>query len=269
MDFLVSFIDRIMNMFVKRDGLDEVPAEHVEQQVASQPQPQPEPEQAADRQEALQRQEEKKVNITGINLKFMGGTHQIKGMEVKGSTFDIRIPFNNRIGNENLPDNLKGPNVVLSKITVDPPFRLVDVSPALPAQVEYLAKVVFTLRIAAPDMNWEGPMNVSLTSEPSNNVTVSIKTVTLHYKDKSVELEDSGVTSSMQKSQTFKQNVQLYKIISFGDEVGKVEVNEPFQIVSTDPALPIKADRKDSYIMGIYMKCPEFSYAGDLDIKFS
>ncbi len=256
-----------MDMFVKKGGIDEVPAEHVEQQAQMQQGPQPE-EKAAE-EKAPEQPAQKKVTITGINLRFMGGSHQIKGMEVSADAFEIRIPFNNRIGNENLPDNLKGPKIVLSKITVDPPFRIIDISPALPAEVEYLGKVVFTLKIAAPNMNWEGPMNVSLTSEPSNNITISIKKVTLHHADKTVELEDSGVTSSMQKSQTFKQNLQLYKIISFGDEVSRIEVNEPFAIASTEPALPIKADKKDSYIISLYLKCPEFSYAGDLDIKLS
>ena len=254
-----------MDMFVKKNGIDEVPAEHVEQAEA-QPEPQAE-EKAAE--EAPGQPARKKVTITGINLRFMGGSHQIKGMEVEADTFEIRIPFNNRIGNENLPDNLKGPKIVLSKITVEPPFRVIEISPALPAEVDYLGKVVFTLKIAAPDMNWEGPMNVSLTSEPSNNITISIKKVTLHHGERLVELEDSGVTSSMQKSQTFKQNLQLYKIISFGDEVNRIEVNEPFAVVSTEPVLPIKADRKDSYIISLYLKCPQFSYAGDLDIKLS
>ena len=255
-----------MDMFVKKSGIDEVPAEHVEQAEArSEPQVDGK---AADEQ-APRQAAQKKITITGINLRFMGGSHQIKGMEVGADTFEIRIPFNNRIGSENLPDNLKGPKIVLSRMTVDPPFRIISISPTLPAEVEYLGKVVFTLKIAAPNMNWEGPMNVSLTSEPSNNITISIKKVTLHHGDKTVELEDSGVTSSMQKSQTFKQNLQLYKIISFGDEVSKIEVNEPFLVASTEPALPIKADRKDSYIISLYLKCPEFSYAGDLDIKLS
>ena len=256
-----------MDMFVKKNGIDEVPAEHVEQQVEMRQEPRSE-EMTAQRQ-APQQAARKKITITGINLRFMGGSHQIKGMEVDTDTFEIRIPFNNRIGSENLPDNLRGPKIVLSKITVEAPFRIISISPALPAEVEYLGKVVFVLKIAAPDMNWEGPMNVSLTSEPSNNITISIKKVTLHHGDRSVELEDSGVTSAMQKSQTFKQNLQLYKIISFGDEVSKIEVNEPFVVTSTEPALPIKADRKDSYIISLYLKCPEFSYAGDLDIKLS
>lgn len=211
----------------------------------------------------------KKVTITNINLKFMGGAHQISGMEVADKVFDLRVPFSNKMGNNTLPDNLKGPKMVISKITVEPPFKLVDVTPALPVEVEYMAKVVFILKIAAPDMNWEGPLTVNFGNESTNNVTISIKKVTLHQAEKAVELEESGVTTSMQKSQLFKQNLQLYKIISFGDTVSKIEVNEPFEIVSTEPKLPIKADKKDSYIISIYMKCPQFSYAGDLDIKIS
>ena len=211
----------------------------------------------------------KKVTITSINLKFMGNSHGLAGMEVAEPVFELHIPFQNKMGNGILPDNLKGPKMVLSSITVGAPFKLVDIEPKLPVEVPYMSKTIFTIKIAAPDATWEGPLSINFGNESANNVTVSIKKVTLHYGDKAVELEDSGVTTSMQKSQLFKQGLQLYKIISLGDTVSKIEVNEPFEIVSTEPKLPIKADRKDSYIINIYMKCPEFSYAGDMDIKLS
>ncbi len=250
---MVSFLDKLFGK--KKDSLDELLAPQVnaagpEDAMADTPAP-------------------KKVTITGINLKFMGGSHQIKGMEVSSKVFDLRIPFSNKMGNNTLPDNLKGPKMVLSRITVEPPFKLVEVNTQLPVEVEYMSKVVFNLKIEAPDMNWEGPMSVAFGNEATNNVTISIKKVTLHQADKSAELEESGVTTSMQKSQLFKQNIQLYKIASFGDTINKIEVSKPFDLVSTDPKLPITADKKDSYIVSLYMKCPEHSYAGDLDITFS
>ncbi len=211
----------------------------------------------------------KKVTITSINLKFMGNSHGLAGMEVSEPVFELRIPFQNKMGSNLLPDNLKGPKIVLSSVTVGSPFRLVDISPKLPVEVPYMSKTMFTLKIAAPDVTWEGPLSINFGNESANNVTISIKKVTLHHGDKSIELEDSGVTTSMQKSQLFKQNLQIYKVLSLGDTVNKIEVSAPFEIVSTDPKLPIKADKKDSYIISLYMKCPEFSYAGDLDIRFS
>lgn len=209
-----------------------------------------------------------KVTITSINLKFMGNSHGIDGRSVDGSEFELTLPFQNKVGSGLLPDNLTGPKIVLNQITVGEPFKLLEVSPKLPVEVAYMSKVVFTLKIKVPDMTYEGPMSINFGNEPTNNVTISIKKVTLHHKDRSVELEDSAVTSSMQKSQLFKQNLQLYKVVSFGDTVSRIDVSKPFELVSTDPKLPITADKKDSYIVGLYLKCPDFSYAGDLDIKF-
>ena len=209
-----------------------------------------------------------RVTITAINIKFMGNSHGLAGRGIDGTDFELTVPFQNKVGSGLLPDNLTGPKMVLNSITVAEPFKLLDVEPKLPVEVAYMSKVVFKLKIKVPDMTYEGPMSINFGNEPTNNVTISIKKVTLHHNGKSVELEDSAVTSSMQKAQLFKQNLQLYKVISYGDTVSKIEVSKPFELISTDPKLPLKADKKDSYIVGLYLKCPDFSYAGDLDIKF-
>ena len=212
---------------------------------------------------------DKKVRITAVNVKFMGVSHALAGLDVAGREAELKIPFQNKMGNNLLPDNLKGPKAEISKISVMPPFTLESVSPALPVQVEFMSRVVFTIRIGVPDMSYEGPLQINFGNEAANSITISIRKVTLHRGDRHVELEESGVTSSMQKSQLFRQNVQAYKILSFGDQVKNIVVNKPFEIVSTDPKLPLVADRKDSYIISLYMKCPEFNYAGDMDINFS
>ncbi len=209
------------------------------------------------------------ITVTSINLKFMGNSHAIDGMHVSKPEFDIDIPFQNKMGSGLLPEGMKGPKMVVSAIAVAEPFRLVDVSPKLPVEVGFMSKVIFRIKVRAPDMTYEGPLSINFGNEASNNVTISLKKVTLHHKDRDVELEDSAVTSAMQKSQLFCEKIQLYKVVSLGDVVSRIEVSRPFEIVSTDPKLPIKADRKDSYIVSLYMKCPDFSYAGDLDITFS
>lgn len=208
------------------------------------------------------------ITVTSINLRFMGNSHAIDGMHVTEAEFDVNIPFQNKMGSGLLPDNMKGPKMVVSAITVADPFKLVHISPELPVEVEFMSKAMFRIRIRAPNITYEGPLSINFSNEASNSVTISLKKVTLHYKDRDVELEDSAVTSTMQKSQLFMEKIQLYKIISLGDVVNSVEVSRPFEIVSTDPKLPIKADRKDSYIVSLYMKCPDFGYAGDLDITF-
>ncbi len=210
-----------------------------------------------------------KITITGVNLKFMGHTHGLAGMTTDDSTFSLDIPFQNKMGSDLLPDNLKGPPIRIGRISVAAPFKLLDVSPALPAEIAFMSKVTFRLKVNGPDVRYEGPLAVDFGNEASDTVNIMIKRVMLHRGDRTEELENSDITANMQKSQVFKQSVQMYKILSLGDTVSRVEVNMPFEVVSTEPKLPVRADRKDSYIISIYMKCPEFSYAGDLDIKFS
>lgn len=210
-----------------------------------------------------------RVKVTSINLKFMGNAHGIDGMDVTTPQFDVVIPFQNKMGSGLLPDNLKGPPVRITKITVAEPFALMNVSPALPAEVPYMGKVTFTINIRAPQVTYEGPLSINFGNDATEGITINIKRVMLHYKGRDVELEESSIGASMQKSQLFKESVQLYKVVSFGDSVASVQVSRPFELVSTDPKLPIKADKKDSYILGMYMKCPDFSYAGDLDITIS
>ena len=210
-----------------------------------------------------------KVTVTSINLKFMGNSHGLDGMDVDKPEFEVSIPFQNKMGSGLLPDNLKGPPVRISRIKVGEPFALLDVAPKLPVDVPYMDRTVFRLRIKAPGMRYEGPLSVDFGNDAAGSITINIKKVMLHYMGRSVELEESSIGASMQKSQLFKESIQLYKIASFGDRFSSVQVSKPFELVSTDPKLPIVADRKDSYILSMYLKCPDFSYAGDMDITFS
>ena len=210
-----------------------------------------------------------RVRVTSINLKFMGNAHGIDGMDVDTPEFEVTIPFQNKMGSGLLPDNLRGPPLRITRITVAEPFGLISVSPQLPVDVPYMGRTAFRIRIRAPQVTYEGPLSISFGNDAAENITINIKKVTLHYRGRSVELEESSIGASMQKSQLFKESVQLYKVVSFGDTVSRVEVSKPFELVNTDPPLPLKADKKDSYILGMYMKCPDFSYAGDLDITIS
>jgi hypothetical protein len=210
-----------------------------------------------------------RVTVTSINLKFMGNSHGLDGMEINAPEFDVSIPFQNKMGSGLLPDNLKGPPLRITKIVVGEPFALLDVSPKLPVEVQYMGRIMFKLRIRAPPVTYEGPLSINFGNDSAENITINIKKVMLHYKEKAVELEESSIGASMQKSQLFKESIQLYKIVSLGDAISSVQVSRPFELVSTDPKLPVRADRKDSYILGMYLKCPDFSYAGDLDITFS
>lgn len=209
-----------------------------------------------------------KLTITSINLKFMGNSHGMDGIKTDSSVFDLNVPFQNKMGSNLLPDNLKGPSLTISKITVAEPFKLLDVEPKLPVQVDYMSRTVFKLRIKGPDVTYEGPLSLNFGNETNDNVGINVQKIVLNHNGKKVELEESGVTATMQKSQLFKHSIQLYKILSFGETLNAVEVDRPFELVSTDPKLPIKIDKKDSYIMNFYLKCPDSSYAGNLEFNF-
>lgn len=207
-----------------------------------------------------------KVTLTAINLKFMGSVHSIDGMRIGKRDFEITIPFQNRVGSEMLPDSITGPKMTINRIKVSEPFQLLSVSPQPPVEVGYQERKSFSMRIRAPDMNYEGPMTIDFGNEPKDNVTISVEKVVMAYKDRRTELEESATSMVLQKSQIFKREVQLYKVLSFNDTVNSIELNRPFELVSADPKLPIKADRKDSYIMDLYIKAPDTNYAGPLEI---
>lgn len=198
----------------------------------------------------------------------MGETHSIGGREVKEKIFTIDIPFRNKLGNDLLPDNLKGPALIVDKVSVADPFKLLDITPKPPQEVGYMSSAVFKLKIKAPEVNYEGPMVVTFGSGATDSVNLNIQKTTLTYMDQKTELENSGMIINMQKGQIFKRSVQLYKILSYGSKLESISVNAPFEIVSTDPKLPVQIDKKDSYILGIYIKAPEYNYAGSIDLAF-
>jgi hypothetical protein len=198
----------------------------------------------------------------------MGETHSIGGREIKEKVFTVDIPFRNKLGNDLLPDNLKGPGLVVDRIDVAAPFGFIDVSPKPPIRVDYMSSTVFRLRIRAPQVTYEGPLVVTFGSGASDSINLNIQKTTLRYAGNISELENSGMVINMQKGQIFKRSVQLYKILSYGSTLNEVAVNEPFEIVSTEPRLPLTVDKKDSYIIGIYIKAPQYNYAGSIDLAF-
>lgn len=210
-----------------------------------------------------------KVSITSVNLKFMGNLHSLNGINVPSRAFEYRIPFQNKMGSDLLPDNVKGPKVTISTITVSEPFKLLDVSPKLPVSIEYQSKESFTLRIEAPDLAYDGPISINFGNESSDNIALSISKVVLSRNGRTVDLENSELTATMQKNQVFKKEIQLYKILSFNETLSRIEVSKPFELVSVQPQLPILADKKDSYIINLYLKAPKSSYAGSIEIKMS
>lgn len=208
------------------------------------------------------------TSISNVNLKFMGAVHALEGLDTDSIVFEYKVPFQNRIG-EQIPDHIKGPEITINNISVSEPFELVSVEPVLPAKVPYRARADFTLWIKAPNVLYKGPLSISMSNDPTESIAVDVKGISLEYKDKQIELEQSAMASSMQKSQIFKKDIQLYKIAGLNDQIKSISVDAPFELVDTSPKLPILADKKDSYVVSLYIKAPESSYAGGLKIKLS
>ncbi len=208
-----------------------------------------------------------KTSITGINIRLGGDVHSLPGREV-GEVFDLSIPFKNRLGNGLLPDNLKGPDITVSNITVDMPFRLVETVPKLPVEVPYKSEVSFALKIKGPEGNYSGPLLIKFDTSSKDNIDLNIARIVLASGAKKADLEGSTFNMNIKKGQIFRRDIQLYKVLSFQQKVEAVEISAPFQIISTEPKAPFAIDKKDSYVMTIFIKCPEFSYAGDMEIVF-
>jgi len=207
-----------------------------------------------------------KITVTNISLRFMGAVHGIPGITSEKQVFYVNIPFQNKMGSNLLPDDLKGPSMKIKEIKVGMPFKLLDVSPALPAEIPFMEKAVFRLKIEGPSINYEGPMSITMNDEPAENIGLNIKAIVLSKGNQRVELQNSSMRLSLQKGQIFKTELQMYNVLKYNDKISRVRTAPPFTVESTDPAAPASVDKKDSYVMKIYVRAPDSNYTGDLEI---
>ncbi len=210
----------------------------------------------------------KRVRITSINIKLGIDIHSLGEKEVTGDSFDLYIPYSNKLGGGILPDNLKGPDITISSISVEKPFSLISVTPEPPRLVKYMEKEDFRLKIKAPDSNYEGPMFIKFETDSKDNVTLSISKILLVNGGKSIELEESKADMTLKKNQVIRKDIQLYKVLKYQQEVSSVTVNKPFEIIGIEPKLPFVLDKKDSFIAAVFIRAPEFNYAGPMEITF-
>jgi hypothetical protein len=208
------------------------------------------------------------ISLTSINLRFGTDMHAISGREFKDEVFTIEVPFHNKMGSGLLPDNLKGPDISINEITVEKPFELVEVTPKPPTNVAYMSSANFTLKIRALTPNYSGPLTITFATDSKDNVNIDVQKILLSDGTKKVEIEDTANNMILKKSQIIRRDIQVYKILKYGKRVDNIEVNKPFQIVSSEPAVPFTVDKKDSYMVKLFIKCPEFNYAGPLELTF-
>ena len=210
-----------------------------------------------------------KTELTSINLRFGQDMHALPGKSIDGEEFDLEIPFKNRLGSGMLPSHLKGPSITIKEVRVEKPFSLISSEPGAPLSVPYMGEILFKIRVRAPGGSYTGPLTLAFESEKSDDVNIDIEKITLTNGSRTVEVEETSSNMILKKSQIIRRDMQAYKILSFGQEVANVSASKPFEVVSTEPKAPFSIDRKDSYIIKIYIKCPDFNYSGPMEIRFS
>ncbi|HUC38909.1 MAG TPA: hypothetical protein VL944_02145 [Candidatus Acidoferrum sp.] len=215
-----------------------------------------------------------KISITAVNIKWRGAMHGMEGFEVKEKQFTVTIPFQNKTQKDALPfeaikerfrSQEKAP-ILLTKIEVSDPFKLVSTDPKLPYSVASSEKVELKVTADAPDYTYTGPMSITLTSEEGSMIKVQINKVIVHTQMRSVEIENSGIIINIPKGAIFKNSIQMYKAMSYGERVDKVTLQKPFEFVNTEPALPFTINQPSSYLVTFYIKAPELDYAGPMEI---
>lgn len=207
--------------------------------------------------------------ITSISINYMGDKHGLDGMQVHEKVFELSIPFQNKTGSDLLDESLKRPDLRIEGISVSKPFELVDVTPKPPIVVKYKEGIKIGLRIRAPDIPYTGPMSVSLGEKESGMVRVEIQQILAVRNGGKVMLEEAPSVLSVQKGQVLKRDVQLYKVMKYGDEVKGIAVNAPFVFSGSEPKVPFSIDKEGSYIISVIVLAPDANYAGPLEITFT
>ncbi len=213
-----------------------------------------------------------KVGITAINLRWRGAVHNMGKMEVKSKEFEVSIPFHNKPQRDYTLSYIKTqtvPPVVITGIEVKEPFKLVSVEPQTPVVIKEDEKAVFKLKLAAPDMGYEGPLNVELKSDATDLAHIEITKVMVTRGGKEAELPIKPMILDLPKGQVFRQTIHLLGFAEFGTEIKKVSVNKPFLFVSSDPAAPFKIDKKTGFMVDVYLESPKSNYGGPLEIEIS
>ena len=209
------------------------------------------------------------IFLTSINLRFGSDVHALSGKEVEGQEFELEIPFKNTMGSGLLPDHLKGPGIKITSISTDVPFQILSTEPKTPISVDYLSSLVFRVRLRSPTTNYTGPVTISFNTESGDNVNIDLNKVVLVDGTLRVDIEDTASNMILKKSQIIRRDIQVYKILKYGRSVSAVKANDPFEVVSSEPSMPFIVDKKDSYVIKLYIKCPDFNYAGPLELSFS
>jgi len=208
-----------------------------------------------------------KTKITSIDITYMGDEHRLNGLETNEPIFEVRIPFENKEIESGALEEIKKPDLHIDAVKIGKPFDLVSISPEPPIVVQYKKQTELVLKIKAPEIAYTGPLSIGFIANAKDIVHISINKIILRKGERSATIE-SVIDTQVQKGQVIKQDIQASALLSQGEQVTNVSASAPFAIVKTSPDVPFKINRQGSYIISLFIKVPNFSYAGPLEVEF-
>ncbi|MEM3781638.1 MAG: hypothetical protein QXT43_01590 [Candidatus Micrarchaeaceae archaeon] len=208
------------------------------------------------------------AEITSININYMGEVHQLNGLKLAQKEFEVKVPIHNKTASNLDVVGIKKPELRIDVVSAKAPFELVSVAPQLPITVPYMKSAELVIRLRAPDVSYTGPLYLIMQANTPDAVHIGISNIILHSAGKSYPIEDSARSFYVSKGDPIKQDVQLLSILHEGEEVKAVKANAPFSVLKTEPQTPFKITNKNSFIISMYLKPPDYNYAGPLEITF-
>lgn len=215
-----------------------------------------------------------KTTITAVNIRLHGRTHKLDGLESNSDRIELSVPFKNKTHTDLLTESgyfkaEKRKPLKIDAIKIAAPFAPISMDPKPPLVIEPDQTVNFKIVVLAPSYSYTGPVDISFESASEEVVHLELTKTLLSWKGKRVEIESSSRMLNLQKNGIFVEKIQLYKALSYGDTVSKLEVGFPFKIVNTDPKLPAKLDTPNGYLLSLYIQAPTHHYSGVLEITLS
>ncbi len=206
-----------------------------------------------------------RINITSVKINYMGAVHELEGLSTNDKEFDIRIPFKNRISSE-MGDNVKKPDLRIDSISVNEPFELLHVSPELPISLPYGDSIMLVIKIKAPSLSYSGPLFLNMQVRSPELVHIGISTLRISMDGRNKELPIKRDIYIV-KSDVFKQEVDLAGVVNSGESVNAIKASPPFEVSNTLPPLPFTL--QEGQKISIFIKAPNYNYAGPLELEIS
>jgi hypothetical protein len=218
-----------------------------------------------------QKKVEASVNVTSVNIKWLGEQHTSTGFQVMENPFQYELPFQNKSqlkivsflpAQEQMPMRIK-------EVSVKAPFALDTLSPKLPIALKNDEKVVFKMRIRPPDYNYEGPLGIEVVPDKTDTIHVEITDTLINAPGSAQTKAQAKLILNVPKMQVFMQKINVPQLLVSGATISKIEVSKPFNIVGSEPKAPFKITEGSGHIVTLYLQAPDFNYAGPIEITMS